>query len=120
MTVFNQKAGPSSCIIQEGEHYYSRDTETVVAGADTTLPANSVLGVITAGGNYAIHDPAAVDGTENAAAVLIYPVTGTADAVVLKRHCQVKSDQLSWITGIQTADRDDALAALSGFGIITR
>ena len=52
---------------------YTRDTITVAAG---TLEPGTVLGKITASGKYAAHDPAAVDGTETAVAVL----WGKADA----------------------------------------
>ena len=49
MTVLTEKLGPGSCIIQEGEHYYSRDVVTVNAGVGVTYPANTVLGKITVG-----------------------------------------------------------------------
>ena len=53
---------------------YSRETVTLKSG--TSYALGSVLGKITASGKYAAHDPAAVDGTETAVAVL----WGKADA----------------------------------------
>jgi len=49
MTVLTEKLGPGSCIIQEGEHFYSRDVVTVNAGVGVTYPANTVLGRIALG-----------------------------------------------------------------------
>jgi Bacteriophage lambda head decoration protein D len=120
MTTFEQKAGPGSCIIQEGAHYYSRDEATIVAGTGLTLPVNTVLGQISADGNYAIFDPAAVDGTEVAAAILVYSVTDTEKAAILSRHAQVKSAELNWISGISSTDKTAGVTALAGLGIIVR
>ena len=120
MTVLTEKLGPGSCIIQEGDHYYSRDVATVVAGVGVTLPANTVLGQITVGGNYVIYDPAATDGSETVAAILIYPVTGTADAAILRRHAQVKSPALNWFTGATAGQITTGIAGLAALGIIAR
>ena len=120
MTVLTEKAGPGSCIIQEGDHWYSRDVVTVAAGDGITLEANTVLGQITVGGNYNIYDPDATDGTEAVAAILIYPVTGTAEATVLTRHAQVKSASLVWFDGATTNEKATGIAELATLGIITR
>lgn len=221
-TVFTEKPGPGSCIIQEGEDYYSRDVGTIIAGAGITLAANTVLGKISAAGvvsaaqaavagntgngtlalanpaftagsdlgvytvscttgggagvgkfrvenpdgdyvgeatvgtafagpvkftisaggtafvegdsfnvtlsqaagasdgSYAIHDPAATDGSQVAAAILIYPVTGTDDAAILTRHAQVKSQLLVWKTGVNSNQKTAASAALKAAGIVVR
>jgi Bacteriophage lambda head decoration protein D len=60
-------------LVWEAFRDYCREVVTIAAG---TLEPGTVLGKITASGNYAAHDPAAVDGTENAVAVL----WGKADA----------------------------------------
>lgn len=120
MTVLNETLGPGSCIIQEGDHYYSRDVATVAAGAGVTLPANTVLGKITAGGNYTIYNPAAVDGSETVAGILIYPVTGTAEATILRRHAQVKSLALNWFSGATAGQKTTGIAGLAALGIIAR
>ncbi len=60
-------------LVWEDFRDYTRETITIAAG---TLEPGTVLGKITASGKYAAHDPAAVDGTETAVAVL----WGKADA----------------------------------------
>lgn len=119
-TVFTEKPGPGSCIIQEGEDYYSRDVVSVIAGVGVTLDANAVLGKVTASGAYVLHDPAASDGSEDAAAILIYPATGTEDAAVLTRHAQVKSAMLVWKSGMTDNQKTAALASLKAAGIVSR
>lgn len=119
MTVLTEKAGAGSCIIQEGDHYYSRDVVTVEAGAEG-LPANTVLGKKTVGGNYKIYDPTAADGSEDVAAILIYPAVGTVEATILSRHAQVKSAALEWFTGATTNQKNTGIAELAALGIIAR
>ena len=60
-------------LVWEAFRDYCREVVTIASG---TLEPGTVLGKITASGNYAAHDPAAVDGTETAVAVL----WGKADA----------------------------------------
>lgn len=119
-TVFTEKPGPGSAIIQEGEDFYSRDVVSVIAGSGVTLDANTVLGKVTASGAYVLHDPAASDGSQNAAAMLIYPVTGTEDAAIIARHAQLKSQLLVWKSGITTNQKTAAIAALKAAGIVVR
>lgn len=119
MTVLTEKAGAGSCIIQEGDHYYSRDVGTVDAGVGG-LAANTVLGKKTVGGNFAIYDPAATDGTETVAGILIYPAVGTVEATILTRHAQVKSAALAWFSGATTNQKNTGIAALAALGIIAR
>ena len=67
--------GAGAFIKSEGNGDISRET-IVIAATYGKLVAGTVLGKITASGKYAAHDPAAVDGTETAVAVL----WGNADA----------------------------------------
>ena len=53
----------------EASHLYSRDRLTVVAGQ--TLPLGAVVGIVTATGKVKQLDPAATDGSEVAAGVLL-------------------------------------------------
>ena len=64
---------PGGVLVWEAFRDYTRETITVAAG---TLEPGTVLGRITDSGAYAAHDPAAIDGTETAVAVL----WGNADA----------------------------------------
>lgn len=120
MTVLTEKLGPGSCIIQEGEHFYSRDVVVVNAGVGVTLPANSVLGKITATGKYVIWDPENADGSQTVAGVLIYPVTGEQDATVLRRLSQVKTPALNWFSGATSGNKTSGIAGLAALGIIAR
>ncbi|MSU92066.1 head decoration protein [Rhodobacteraceae bacterium 2CG4] len=58
---------PGGFLVWEAFRDYTGETITVAAG---TLGPGTVLGKITASGKYAAHDPAAVEGTETAVAVL--------------------------------------------------
>ncbi len=120
MTVLTEKLGPGSCIIQEGDHYYSRDVGVVSAGAGVTYPANTVLGKVTATGKYVVWNPANADGSETVAAILIYPVTGEEEAALLRRHAQVKIPALNWFTGATAGNKTTGIAGLAALGIIAR
>ena len=78
MTTLIEGTHPGGFLVWEAFRDYTRETVTVAAG---TLEPGTVLGRITASGKYAAHDPAAVDGTETAVAVL----WGKADAE--RRRC---------------------------------
>ena len=73
MTTLTETRHTGGFLVWEAFRDYCREVVTIAAG---TLEPGTVLGKITASGKYAAHDPAAVDGTETAAAVL----WGTADA----------------------------------------
>ena len=73
MTTLVEGKHPGGFLVWEAFRDYTRETITVAAG---TLQSGTVLGRITASGKYTAHDPAAVDGTETAVALL----WGRADA----------------------------------------
>ena len=73
MATLSELPHPGGFLIWDAFRDYTRETITIAAGA---LEPGTVLGRITASGKYAAHDPAAVDGTETAVAVL----WGRADA----------------------------------------
>ena len=73
MTTRVEGKRPGHFLVWEALRDYTRETITIAAGI---LEPGTVLGRITASGKYAAHDPAAVDGTETAVAVL----WGKADA----------------------------------------
>lgn len=111
---------PFEVILSEGESI-ARETVTVVSGQ--TLSTGAVLGVITASGKYTAHDPAAVDGSEDAAAILLSDCDasgGDAKAVVLARLAEVKGGLLAWKDGISVGDKAAGIAALAAKFIIVR
>ena len=73
MATLSETKHPGGFLVWEASRDYTRETVTIASG---TLEPGTVLGKITASGKYAAHDPAAVDGTETAVAVL----WGKADA----------------------------------------
>jgi len=106
---------------EEAETLYSRDAITLASGNNLALGA--VLGIVTASGKYAEFDPAAIDGREVAAAVLVAATDATsADVatVALKRHCAVSKKALVWKTGTTAPQILAALATLEAKGIVAR
>lgn len=99
----------------------SKDTVTLISGQNLT--AGTVLGVITASGKYTLHNNAASDGSEAAAAVLVADSDasgGDLKVVVINRLAEVKNDLLVWKTGISGANKTAGLAALAAKFIIAR
>ncbi|MBY0350818.1 head decoration protein [Tabrizicola sp.] len=73
MTTLVEGKHPGGFLVWEAFRDYTRETITIASGL---LEPGTVLGRITASGKYTAHDPAAVDGTETAVALL----WGRADA----------------------------------------
>ena len=112
---------PAEFIISEAQGTRSRDVGTLASG--NNLVAGAVLGIVTASGKYAEHDPAQTDGTEDAVAVLYADIDASAadaDCVVVSRDTEVDGNQLAWITGISAGDKTDGITSLLGKGIVVR
>lgn len=112
-------------IINEGKHAaefllyeegsYSRDEATISSAAGALVPG-TVLGKVTATGEYVAYSNAAVDGSEVARAINIYAVPDSAvdqKTAVITRAAEVIGAQL---TGLDAAATADLLAA----GIVVR
>ena len=87
------------------------------------LIAGTVLGKVTASGEYKQLDPNKTDGTETAAAVLYTNVTTTdakTKAVLIARDAEVAKAALVWPSGISSNNKDAALGALKEQGIVAR
>ncbi|MFN7226854.1 MAG: head decoration protein [Holosporales bacterium] len=81
----------------EAPNLFSRESITVAAGANLSL--GTVLGRVTASGKYVILAPAASDGSQTAAAVLLGDAAAaSADAkgLILARHGIVADHALVW------------------------
>ena len=121
MTTLTETPHPGGFLVWEAFRDYTRETITVARG---TLEPGTVLGRITASGKYAAHDPAAVDGTETAVAVL----WGKADAsggdtlaVALVRGPAIVNRHDLVFTGTPSAAEIAAAhAALLAAGILVR
>lgn len=108
----------SDVLLYEVNCHWSKDNATIAAGADLTLGA--VLGKVTATGKYKLHDPAAADGTQNAAAVLLDDTAAAAAdkvAPIAARGVVLDSNGLVWKAGMTDPQKATAKAALLALGI---
>lgn len=107
---------------REFDPLHNRETVVLIDGQN--LRAGAVLGRITTGGKYTAHAAAASDGSQNAAAVLLFDAVASgadAPAVVLLRGPAVVSDgALIFAAGITGANRLAAVTALAALGIVAR
>lgn len=101
---------------------YSRDPVTVAAGE--VLELGAVVGRVTTTGKIQRFDPAATDGTETPAGILLGDVDASLadapDGVMLARHGIVASGAVVWPEGITAPQKAAALAALEAKGILIR
>ena len=101
---------------------YSREQVTIAAGQNLEL--GSVVGRVTATGKIERLDPAATDGTETPAGILLGAIDATLierdDGLLLARHGIVASHALTWPAGITAPEKNAALAALEVRGILVR
>ena len=125
MTTLTETTHPGGFIVWEAARDYCREVVAIATGgANPVLQPGTVLGKITASGKYTAHDPAAVDGTETAVAVLWSKADATAadvDAVVLLRGpAIVNGNDLVFIGTPTTPEITAAHTALAAVGILTR
>jgi hypothetical protein len=101
---------------------YSRDQVTVAAAQN--LPLGTVAGRVTATGKLHALDPAATDGTEIPAGILLGDIDATLierdDGLLLARHGIVASHAVVWPVGITAPEKSAAIAALEVRGILIR
>ena len=121
MPVLTEGRHTGGFLVWEAFRDYCREVVTIAAG---TLEPGTVLGRITASGKYAAHDPAAVDGTETAAAVLwghADASAGDATAVAVVRGPAIVNRHDLVFAGTPTDPEIAAAhAALATAGIIVR
>jgi hypothetical protein len=105
----------------EAGNLYSRDEVTVVSGQNLTT--GTVIGIITASGKVTQLAPAANDGSQNAAGVLLLDVdASSADkgGVIIARHAICSDKALAWPAGITGPQKTAAIAQLKALGILVR
>ena len=125
MTILTEGRHAGGFLVWEAFRDYTREVITIATGGTyPVLEPGTVLGKITASGKYAAHDPAAVDGTETAVAVLWGPADATAaDATVvaLARGPAVVNGKDLVFVGTPTAlEITAAHSALATLGVLTR
>ncbi|MBF0263013.1 MAG: head decoration protein [Magnetococcales bacterium] len=105
----------------EAPQFYSRDLLTVANGQNLALGA--VVGLKTSDGKARVLAPAANDGTEIAAGVLLMaaqPSGADAQALAVVRHAIVAETTLVWPAGITANQKTAALGQLKAIGILVR
>jgi hypothetical protein len=105
----------------EAGNLYSRDEATIVSGQNLTT--GTVVGIITASGKATQVNPAANDGSQTAAGVLVFDVDATGGdtpGVLIARHAICSANRLVWPEGITDPQKAAGIAQLKGLGILVR
>jgi len=100
-------------LLSEANGTLSRQNVTLLSGQN--LGDGAVLGKVTASGKYKEFDPAAVDGSQTAAAILFGDINATAGdqaAAVIDAVAEVISAKLVWKAGVTSGQKTTALASL--------
>jgi hypothetical protein len=121
MSINVEKQHGGEFILTESNGTLSRDAIVIVSGQN--LIDGFILGKITASSKYKEFDPAAVDGSENAAGVLVGDVDATAgdkEAGAVVWGAEIKEAQLNWKSGLTSNQKIAALAVLAAKRVIAR
>jgi hypothetical protein len=105
----------------EEDNLYSRDEVTVASGQN--LATGTVVGVITASGKVTQLAPAASDGSQNAAGVLLNAIDASAadkPGVIVARHAICSDKGLIWPGSITGPQKAAAINQLKASGILVR
>ena len=122
MTTLKEGARLDDVVLHEAENHYSRDLVDIGVGAD--LGVGTIVGEITATKKFVQHDPAASDGSEVVAGVLVTPAKAATvevkNAIIIARLAQLKRHGLIFHASINTeAERDAAVSGLKDLGVLT-
>jgi len=118
----DRNAGAAHYIVSEAHGYRSRE-QAIIAGGSGKLRAGTVLGRVTATGEYAPLAPAASDGTEKAVAILWEGCDATTDDVrrtITARDTEVHANVLTFAAGTTDQQKTAAMASLAALGIVGR
>ncbi|MGX1323256.1 hypothetical protein AB7M17_006709 [Bradyrhizobium sp. USDA 377] len=122
MPTFNEGRHPAEFLLSEANGQRSRGNITI-AQNQTVVPGQ-VLGKVTASGQYVMHDPAAADGSQTAAAVALYgAVTGagvTAAISAIVREAEVNGKTLTYKSGLTTPQIAQIAVDLAAIQILVR
>lgn len=122
MPVLHEPANLADLLKYEAPNLYSRDE--VVVAASQTLALGAVVGRVTATREVVALDPAANDGREIAAGVLIEAITTTATerrrSVIVSRHAIVFGGALVFAPTLTAEQTAAALAQLAALGVLVR
>lgn len=125
MTAFTEPNRIGDILKREFAPEFNREEVTIASGQN--LVAGTVLGKITVGAQYMIHDNAASGGTagaEVAAGVLLFDCDASSAAtkavVLLRGPAVVALEKLTFKSGISGANKTAALDKLATLGIVAR
>ena len=121
MPTLSESRHAGGFLVWEALRDFCRSTVILASG---DLQPGTILGKITASGKYAVHDPAASNGTQTAAAILWASVDasgGDKNAIVLIRGPAIVNQYEITIPDTPTAPQIAAAhAALLTLGILVR
>lgn len=121
MTVKTEGRHAAEFIMSEAAGMRSRENVTLLDGE--TILAGQVLGIVTVSGKYAAFDDTAADGTEDAAAIAIYPASPSGadeEIAIIARDAEVNGNILTWPGTTDATEKAAAIAQLAALGIIVR
>lgn len=107
------------------EIYRSRDEGKVAVAADTSIPAGTVLGQLTANFKYVPYDKNGSNGSQVIVGVLIVGIDAEEEArdvnsAILVREAEVKDNRLVWPEGYSASEIQDGIDDLNALGLIVR
>ena len=121
MAILTDLRGTAGFIVSEAANIYrSREQATVAAGAAPGLEPGTILGRLTANGNYVALNTGASTGAEDVSGILFEGAIGTVDKTVVVRDCEVNVHALIYPAGANDAAKTTINAALAELGIIVR
>ena len=102
-----------------GDHPVITISGTLAAG---NLVSGTVVGKVTATGKYVILAPAASDGSESAAGILIGDLDASSaeEPGIFLAHGEAVSANLTWPAGITDNQKAAAIAQLRALGIFVK
>lgn len=126
MTVFTEGRHAAEFIMSEANGNRSRDNVTIAGGSGGAgvVPAGTVLGKLTSGGEYIPSPDSGADGSQTAIAVLLDDVDATAGdvvAAVIARDAEINGNCITYDASVSDAGKKATKAAqLAAVGIIVR
>ena len=128
--VLSESMHTAEYLVSEAPGSASRDV--AVIGGSVNLVPGTVLGKITSSGQMVMMNPAASDGSQNAAAILyeFAPIANlntanninnaTVTRTITSREAEVNGLLLTWAAAITTNQQNAAIAQLAALNIIVR
>lgn len=101
-------------MVSEANGYRSREDRTAALGG-TVLPAGTLLGRLTAGGNYVPYVEGAATGAQTVSGILFEGNSGTALRTIIVRDAEVNLNHITY-TGTEAT----VIAGLNALGIAVR